>query len=127
MNLLIRNWPDVNLRDEVSCSLGFEDRDYPYDEVCAVLDIEDRYESALSYLNYEPRSEVEKEWRHLLNEARSILIELGFYRVLTQEEIDNTWSSSGARWAFKRKGVAYDSDSTAEEWFDGVEGEKTCP
>lgn len=119
MNLLIRNWPDVNLREEVSYHVHSVDREYPYDEVCAILDIEERYEEAL---RYEREASVKKECRHLLNEARSVLIELGYYRVLTQEEIDNTWSSSGVKWAFKRNGVAYDCESaTAEEWFNGAE------
>lgn len=49
--------------------------------------------------------------------AREALIAIGFFRPMADEEVENTFTSSGrAPWAFKLKGVAYTSDDSAEEW-----------
>jgi hypothetical protein len=89
-------------REEVDHHMGIEDREYAYDEVSALFDIEDRAE----------------DWKHrsLLREARRILIEIGFYRVMPVEEQERTMVSHGTVWAFKQGGTAYTSDHLVCDW-----------
>lgn len=83
------------LREEIDHQMTVE-RDYDYDELDALFDIEDR-------------AEIFKE-RGLLTACRRLLIEVGFYRAMPQEEINNTSISSGTTWYFKLGGTAYTSD-----------------
>jgi hypothetical protein len=84
---------------------GVDDREYEYDEVSALLDIEDRNDC----------SDGDKS---LLRTARRLLIAIGFYRPMTADEIANTYSTSGTAWAFKLAGIAYTSDYNNDDWFD---------
>lgn len=85
------------LREEIDYSMSL-DRDYEYDELDALFDTECRAEDF-------------KE-RGLLLSCRRLLITIGFYRVMPQNEIDNTWVSSGTKWDFKLGGVAYTADES---------------
>jgi hypothetical protein len=76
------------------------DREYAYDEVSAVFDIEDH----------------EGTSRALRTTVRRALIAIGFYRPMSEDEINNTFVSSGTPWAFKLDKVAYTHDDPAEEW-----------
>ena len=92
------------LRDEIAyltCDIG--ERDYAYDELSAVFDIEDRNEQSGGE-------------RALLNAARAALIAIGFYREMLEEEQRATQRSSGPVWCFKQGGVAYTSDETVDDW-----------
>lgn len=102
---LIKEKAPKELRDEIGHYMTIEEREYPYDEVMAVLDTLVRQED-------------EDGDKKLLKQARQILIDLGFFRVMPQEEIDNTFRSGrGPVWDFALKGVKYTSDFTYEEWF----------
>lgn len=116
---IIKSFDDANFQSEIRHYMSIEDREYAYDEVCAVFDVEEACEEFLKDRSADKASA--KETRATLKFARRALIAIGFYRVMPQEEIDNTWSSSGYIWNFKEKGVAYTSDETVSEWFDGAE------
>lgn len=104
INRLILATSPANLLGEVSYLVhDIGDREYPYDELAALFDIEDRNEG--------PEGN-----RTLLRQSREMLVALGYYRPMPAEEIDNTIVSRGAVWAFKLKGVAYTSDDPVELW-----------
>ena len=105
MNKAIRDNAAAELLGEIEHQMSV-DRDYPYDEVCAVLDTEDRAET--------------NDNRKLENQCRKMLVAIGFYRPMSQEEIDNTFVSSGTRWHFKMNGIAFTTDNTADEWIDAA-------
>lgn len=85
------------------------DREYEYDVVSAIFDIETRAEEWVA--------DGDNRHKPLLDEVRKILIEIGFYRPMTQEEIENTYVSNGhSPWNFKLNEVAYTADETVEEW-----------
>jgi len=48
--------------------------------------------------------------------CRYLLIALGYYREMPQDEIARTEVSSGTRWAFKSKGTAYTMDDSFSVW-----------
>lgn len=110
MNELIVNHPDTELQSEIEHHLSIEDREYPYDPLCALLDIEDRAESDREF----------PENRRLLRACHDVLIELGFYRVMPQDEIASVTVTRGTKWCFKKAGVAYTTDHLVCDWFDGV-------
>lgn len=113
MNATILASKNREFLDEVENQLDIE-REYPYDAVCAALDVEDLAED---WLSKGSSSDV----RALLRAAREALIAIGFYRVMPDDEIANTFTGSGrSPWAFKVKGVAYTSDHTIDEFFDGA-------
>lgn len=85
------------LREEIDYSMTL-DRDYIYDELDALFDTEDRAEDF-------------KE-RGLLVSCRRLLIEIGFYRVMPESEINNTYVSSGTKWDFRLNGTAYTADDS---------------
>lgn len=88
---------------EIEHFMGIEERDYDYDEVSALFDA----------MNLENQS------NSVVRTCRNVLIEFGFFRVMPDEEIENTYVSNGrVPWNFKLKGVAYTTDETDEEWFD---------
>lgn len=91
------------VREEIDFQLSL-DRDYDYDELDALFDTEDRAEDF-------------KE-RGLLTDCRRLLIEVGFYRVMSEDEILNTVVSSGTRWDFKMGGVAYTADDSRHVFED---------
>jgi hypothetical protein len=114
MTALIMSSKNAEFIGEVMALLDV-DREYPYDAVDATFDAEDRAEIFL-------RDGSSPSARATLRGAREALIAIGFYRPMTDEEIQNTWTSSGrAPWAFKLKGVAYTSDDSAEEWMSAKE------
>jgi hypothetical protein len=109
----IRAVADPELQDEVDYFLNL-DREYEYDEVSALFDIENRMEICVAEADTPTHR---RQASRLLRVARRALIDIGFYRVMPPEEIDNTFTSSGrAAWAFKLEGHAYTTDETAEEW-----------
>lgn len=87
------------LREEIDHQMTVE-RDYEYDELDALFDTEDNAEG----------------WkkRGLLRQCRMLLIEIGFYRIMPQSEIDNTWVSGGTKWDFRLDGEAYTGDHSRE-------------
>lgn len=84
---------------------GVEEREYAYDEVSALFDIEDRAE--------DPHDGD----RRLLKLCRQTLIAIGFYRVMPQDEIDSTFrSGDGSVWCFKLNKLAYTTDHNVGDW-----------
>lgn len=112
---LVRAVADKEFASEVNYFVhGIDEREYGYDEVSALFDILDRSEQAIADYD-DPK--LKRESRRLLKVARETCIAIGFYRVMPQEEIDNTYTSSTrAPWTFKLKGVAYTSDDPADDW-----------
>lgn len=106
MNKLIRNTAHPVLMDEIEFHMDLERDGEAYDEVCGLLDVEDRAE-----MNSE---------RKMLTEARRALVALGFYRPMPKEEIDNTYVTHGTKWHFKMNNVAYTTDHTVEKWMEGA-------
>lgn len=100
------------LREEIEHKLNIdrEESDEVYDTCDALLEIYDMAEC---------NSELK-----LIKECRLILIDLGFYRIMPQSEIDNTTVSRGTVWDFKIKGTAYTSDSTFNDWPDNESNAK---
>lgn len=95
-------------RDEIAHQMGV-DREYDYDEVAAAFDTEDRAETWVQEGNAEARP--------LLKAARQALIAIGFYRQMSTDEIENTYTSNGrSPWAFKLSGIPYTHDDPAETW-----------
>jgi len=83
---------------------GIDDREYAYDEVSALFDI---YDLAVN----------ETKDRHMIQLCRKLLIAAGFYRVMTQDEIDNTFRSNGGKvYDFVLAGLKYTTDETTEAW-----------
>lgn len=105
MNQMILTNPDADVRGEIEHYLGIEDREYNYDAVCALIDAE----------------EAEGQSRTMVRKLRSMMIDIGYYRVMPQEEIENTFTSHGTPWVFKMDGVAYTSDRSSSEWFDDID------
>ena len=87
------------LREEIDHQMTVE-REYEYDELDALFDTEDNAEG----------------WgkRNLLTACRRLLIEIGFYRVMPQSEIANTWVSGGTKWDFRLDGQPYTGDYSRE-------------
>lgn len=115
MIAIIKAVDDKEFKDEIDFHLCL-DREYGdnYDEVSALFDVEDRAEM---WGTEAATPDQRKAARRLLKIARRVLIDIGFYRVMPQDEIDNTFTSSGrAPWSFKLDGVAYTTDETTEEW-----------
>lgn len=81
------------------------DREYRYDEVSALFDAFDL-------------AEHETKDRRVIDRCRTLLIAHGFYRAMSQDEIANTFTTSGRPpYEFKRKAVAYTADpNTVEGW-----------
>lgn len=92
------------LGGEIEHQMSIEDREYAYDEVSALFD-------AYRYAEQETKD------RRVIERCRDLLVEHGFYRVMPQEERDNTFTSSGrAPYDFKRKGVMFTTDFTIDNW-----------
>lgn len=110
------------LRDEITHLLLVwgEDGDHHqrgYDAVCALLDAEQRFEAWLSDGMEDPVQR--REIRRGISQARRVLVEIGFYRVMTEDEISSTWVSGGrSPWDFRLDGVPYTSDETTHEWME---------
>lgn len=111
----IRAVPDANFQSEIAHRMGIEDREYEYDELSAILDLEDRIEVAIS------DKDATKDDRSALRFARQTLIQIGYYRAMSDDEIENTWTSSGrSPWTFKLAGVAYtENEDFPEPQFPG--------
>jgi hypothetical protein len=104
MNALVMATPLRAFREELEFQLwGVDGREYAYDPVFALFDIEERNEGADGN-------------RTLLREARRLLIAIGFYRPMTEADIRNTWVSRGTKWAFKMDGTPYEAVAPAETW-----------
>jgi hypothetical protein len=85
------------------------EREYAYDEVAAAFDTEDRAETWV----HEGHSGA----RSLLKAARQSLIDIGFYRPMPPQEIEETYTSHGrSPWTFKLFGIPYTHDDPAELW-----------
>jgi len=94
--------------DEITHQMSVE-REYAYDEVAAAFDTEDRAETWVG--------DGHARARFLLKAARLALIDIGFYRQMSRDEIENTYTSNGrSPWAFKMDGIAYTHDDPAEPW-----------
>jgi hypothetical protein len=96
------------LRYEIAHQMSVE-REYFYDEVAAVFDAEERATTWFYEGNASARS--------LQTAARKVLVSIGFYRVMTSEEVENTYTSDGrSPWSFKLAGVPYTHDDPSETW-----------
>lgn len=95
---------DTEFKRELAYYTGIEDREYPYDELSALFDVE-------SIADEDQNAE-------LLATTRKVMVDIGFYRLLTKEELETAVVSGGHKpWAFKKKGAGayYTSDYTVEE------------
>ncbi|WP_298983415.1 hypothetical protein [uncultured Roseibium sp.] len=102
---LVKAETDETFIEELGHHLGIDDREYEYDELSALFDIEDRAEIWVKQ-RY-------KGAMKLLNVSRRLMIAIGFYVPMSAEDIERSlsWSSSGGTrdpWAFKMGGVAYE-------------------
>lgn len=96
--------PSAAFREELSFLVhGVDDREYAYDELSAVFDIEERAEGREGN-------------RALLLAAREVLIAIGFYRPMSHAEEQSTYVTRGNVWAFKRRGTPFICDDPAELW-----------
>jgi hypothetical protein len=74
-------------------------------------DIVDAFEDAMRF------AEDNRDHKLLLI-CRYILIQAGYYRPMTQKEIDNTVVSRGSVWDFKLKGIPYIGDDSFGSWLE---------
>lgn len=119
MNAYVLAAPDADLQSEIQHYMDIEDREYDYDPVCALLDIEEAHQQVLADGIAEP---YRRQYRRTLAAARRVLIGIGFYRIMTQDEIDSTVRSDNrVPWAFKLDGAPYHTEETASEWMDGAQ------
>lgn len=95
-----------DLAEEIDYLVNDVERDYEYDASEALRDFQDRLEA-----NAETRLAVYKE-------MRAILIELGFYRVMSDTEIKTTMVSRGTVWSFKSNKQAYKIAGPWSCWID---------
>lgn len=114
INAQIEAFSDPEFRSELAHHLSIEEREYAYDAISALYDIEDRAETGL---RERPSVEEAKTLRRLLRIAREALIGIGVYRAMTEEDIANTYSSSGSKWAFRLNGTAYERADDAVDQF----------
>ena len=92
-----------DFQEEVNYHMTIDDREYEYDELSALFDIKNAADIA-----------GDTQMKRI---SRKLLLDIGFYRIMTQEEIDGTIRSDGrVAWEFKHLGVPYTSDYTEEEW-----------
>jgi hypothetical protein len=96
----------TGLASEIEHFMNVDDREYAYDEVSALFDA-----MSLAEQNRGPGS------RAVIDRARALLIDAGFYRVMPDDEAANTFrSNGGAPEDFRLKGVRYTTDFTVDEW-----------
>lgn len=82
-----------------------------YDLCDALFDV---YDFAEEYAN-----EGVTEAKGVLKDARRVLIDVGFYREVTQAELDNTFTSCGkAQPAFRMDKKMWEADDSIEGWKD---------
>lgn len=107
---------DGEYQNEVSYYVhDIGEREYAYDELSAAIDIEERSEQAI---HDSDDQKIKHQYRRLLKVARQALIAIGYYRVMPQEEIEQTYVSFGTAWTFKLDQIAYTlNDDFAEEQF----------
>lgn len=115
----IKTVNNERFQSEIRHYMGVEEREYPYDEVCALLDHEERTEQNI----HDGKRDLERSellrLRRDLQIARAVLIRLGFYRPLTDEEKTMEVCSGRKKWwNFDMNGVAYTTDFTTSDWFD---------
>ena len=112
---IVKAVKDTDFQSEIRYFTNdIEERDYVYDELSALFDILDR-------------NDQKDGDKRLLKVARQVLIDLGFFRIMPQDEIDNTYTSSGrSPWDFKLGGVPYTTDETHEHWQFPDEGEEAA-
>lgn len=108
---------------EISYYMSIEEREYKYDEVCALFD----YESQLEEFLVGPCDvKYRMQYRGELKVVRRTLIDIGFYREMLQDEIDNTWrSDSRSPWHFILKEKKWTTDEHASEWMEIGENDET--
>lgn len=58
------------------------------------------------------------EWARYRAACRSVLIDAGYYRPMSQEDIDSTLTSRGYPWDFKMKGIAYQGLESMQGWLE---------
>jgi hypothetical protein len=110
----VRAVEDTEFQDEVAYYMDLDREEDGYDEVSALFDIERLCDD---WLRDAETAENRKAVRRLQKVAWRSLIAIGFYRVMPQEEIDSTVTSSGRQpWAFKLDGTAYTTDETVHDW-----------
>ena len=100
---LILKDKNKEFQSEIGHYMSIDDREYAYDEVSALFDLHNAAEDFHD--------------RDMLRVTQRLLIEIGFFRVMTQEEIDSTIRSDGRKpWDFKHMKIAYTSDYSADSF-----------
>jgi hypothetical protein len=83
---------------------------------CKVVERLDRYDAVSGLLDIHGQAEGQGN-AELLKTARKLLIKVGFYRIMPDEEIASTVTMGGRKpWNFRIDGFAYTSDYTIEDW-----------
>lgn len=104
----IKSIDNSHFQSEMEHFLNVDDREYKYDELTALFDLED---SIKYHWDKNPKN------KSLLDLVRTIMIEIGYYRKMTIDEISSTFCSNGrSPWDFKLNTIPYTSDYPAEEW-----------
>lgn len=94
---------DAAFQEELSFRCKIGERLDRYDAVCGLLDIQGPAEAQGNTA--------------LLNIARKLLIKVGFYRIMPEDEIASAVTLAGRRpWNFRINDVAYTSDYSIEDW-----------
>jgi hypothetical protein len=76
------------------------------------------FDEADAFVDLDDLAECEPNWRSFRSECRTILIAAGFYRVISEEEIARTYTSSGNAYAFKHRGAKYWADDAMCTWLE---------
>jgi hypothetical protein len=102
-NEIVHAEPDAAFQEELTYHCNVVERLDRYDAVSGLLDIQDQAEGQGN--------------AELLKIARKLLIKVGFYRIMPDEEIASTVTMGGRKpWNFRIDGTAYTSDYTIEDW-----------
>lgn len=107
MIAIICDVDDQEFQSEITYRLDVE-REYQYDTLSAFFDTVDHAEVSR---NYGAAS------RRLFNVCKQVMIDIGYVIPMTQEDIDNTYSSNGRKWYFKKNNIAYDTHDYFNEPF----------
>lgn len=71
-----------------------------------------------AFLTLDDLSDTEQSLVRYRTACRKVLIDAGFYRPMSQEEIDSTTTSRGYPWDFKMKGIAYRGSESMQGWLE---------
>ena len=110
----INSFVDAEFQSEIAYYMSIGDREYEYDELYALFD----YQTALEdWIADNPPPKYKRDYNRQLKMVRIVLIQIGFYRIIEKEELDNTYST-GSKYAFKMDGLCYVNDDSADDWLE---------